>query len=55
MKFELDEYHRGVTDDELIAHLKRVALELNKKAISCTDNDERGKYGTTTYIQRFGS
>jgi hypothetical protein len=25
MKFELDEYHRGVTDEELVAELQRVA------------------------------
>lgn len=30
MKFELEEYHRGITDDELLADLKRVALEFNR-------------------------
>jgi len=55
MKFELVEYHRGIKDEELIADLKRIALELKKTAISRADNDERGKYGTTTYIRRFGS
>lgn len=55
MKFELDEYHRGVTDEELITELQRVASELGKKAVSRADNDERGKFGTTTYIRRFGS
>jgi hypothetical protein len=55
MKFELDEYHRGISDDELIAELKRVASLLNKTALNRTDNDDHGKYGTTTYIRRFGS
>jgi 5-methylcytosine-specific restriction endonuclease McrA len=55
MKFELDEYHRGITDEELLTELRRIALELDKKAISRADNDERGKFGTTTYIRRFGS
>lgn len=55
MKFELEEYHRGVTDEELIGELKRVATELGKNAVSRAENDERGKYGTTTYIRRFGS
>jgi len=55
MRFELDEYHRGVKDEELLAELQRVASELNKKAITRADNDDRGKYGTTTYIRRFGS
>ncbi|MEK7076539.1 MAG: hypothetical protein AAB941_02670 [Patescibacteria group bacterium] len=34
MKFELEDYHHGVTNDELIADLKQIALGLNKKAIS---------------------
>jgi hypothetical protein len=55
VKFELEEYHRGVTDEELIAELKRIALKLNKAAVARTDNDKHGKYGTTTYIRRFGS
>lgn len=55
MKFELEEYHRGITDEELIVELKRIALKLNKTALNRTDNDEQGKYGTTTYIRRFGS
>lgn len=55
MKFELEEYHRGITNQELIADLKRIALKLNKTALNRTDNDEHGKYGTTTYIRRFGS
>jgi hypothetical protein len=55
MKFELEEYHRGITDEELVADLKRVALDLNKTTVSRAENDERGKYGTTTYIRRFGS
>jgi 5-methylcytosine-specific restriction endonuclease McrA len=55
MKFELEEYHRGVTDEELITELQRVALELNKHALTRVENDERGKYGTTTYVRRFGS
>jgi 5-methylcytosine-specific restriction endonuclease McrA len=55
MKFELEEYHRGITDDELITELKRVALKLNKTALNRADNDDHGKYGTTTYIRRFGS
>lgn len=55
MKFELEEYHRGITNEELIAELKRIALKLNKTALNRTDNDEHGKYGTTTYSRRFGS
>jgi hypothetical protein len=55
MKFELEEYHRGVTDEELLADLQRVASELNKTAVTHTEYDERGKYGKTIHIRRFGS
>ena len=55
MKFELEEYHRGITNEELVAELKLIALKLNKVALKRSDNDEHGKYGTTTYIRRFGS
>ncbi len=55
MKFELDEYHRGVTDEDLILELKRVALELNKNSVTQKEFQEKGKYAFTTYIRRFGS
>lgn len=55
MRFTLDEYHRGVTDEELLADLKRVATELNKNSITRDDYKDQGKYGGTTYIRRFGS
>ena len=42
MKFELEEYHRGITEEQLLADLRRVASELNKKAITRADNDDRG-------------
>ena len=55
MKFELEEYHRGITDEELIADLKRIANELNKKFISFSTYNERGKYNSSTLARRFGS
>src|SRR3989344_5577207 len=55
MKFELEEYHRGVTDEELITDLKQVALELNKISITIAEIKERGKYTPNTYIRRFGT
>lgn len=55
MKFELEEYHRGITNGELIADLQRVASELNKTSVTELENKERGKYSTTTHIRRFGS
>ena len=54
MKFELEEYHRGITNEELIAELKRIAVKLNKTSLTRNDNDEHGKYSTSTYYRRFG-
>ena len=55
MKFELEEYHRGITDEELIADLKRVANEFNKKSVSFLRYNERGRYNSSTLARRFGS
>lgn len=55
MKFELEEYHRGITDEELIADLKRVANELSKKSVPLRRYKERGKYNSSTLTRRFGS
>ena len=55
MKFELEEYHRNVFDDELIADLKRVAAELNKQSVTSEEQIERGKFHAMTLIRRFGS
>ena len=41
MKFELDDYHRNISDEELINDLKRIASELNKNSVTRDDNDER--------------
>lgn len=55
MKFELEQYHRGITDEELIADLKRVANGLNKDFVSFQRYKKRGKYDSTTLARRFGS
>ena len=55
MKFELDDYHRNISDEELINDLKRIASELNKNSVTRDDNDERWKYNNSTYTRRFGS
>lgn len=54
-KFELEEYHRNIPDKELIADLKRVASELNQKFVTRAQQDERGKFNSTTFFRRFGS
>ncbi len=34
MKFELDEYHRNITDGDLIEDIKKVSALLNKNSIT---------------------
>ena len=53
MKFELDEHHRNVTDDELLADLQRVAAELSKTTVTRDEQDELGRFHSSTYVRRF--
>ena len=53
--FELEEFHRNVSDDDLIADLVRVSQELNKKQITFRDYNRSGKYHSSTVATRFGS
>lgn len=54
MKFELNNYHRGVSDQELIADLLRIANELNEETVTCDQYDEKGIYSSNTLMKRFG-
>jgi hypothetical protein len=54
MKFELNDYHRGIKDVDLIDDLLRVASELNKKSLSHFEYRDRGKYKAHNFIKRFG-
>ena len=55
MKFELEEYHRNTSDEELIADLRRVADELKKGSATIDEYNERGNYHSATLARRFGS
>lgn len=55
MKYELEEYHRGVSDEELIEDIKRVSNILNGRSVTTTEYDKNGRYNHTTYYRRFGS
>jgi 5-methylcytosine-specific restriction endonuclease McrA len=55
MKFELQPYHRGVSDEEVIADVKRVAAELQKTSLTYDEYKKRGKYSDTLFRRRFGS
>ncbi|MGA2625168.1 MAG: HNH endonuclease [Bacteroidota bacterium] len=55
MKFEIEEYHRNTSDDELIADLKRVALQLSKRSVTIDEYNEHGRFHSTTLTRRFGN
>lgn len=55
MKFELDEYHRNITNEELIEDIKKVSASLSKNSITTDEYDKYGKYNRATYYRRFSS
>mgnify|MGYP000487194547 CR=1 FL=1 len=54
MEFKLNEYHRNIPNEELLADIKRVAKSLNKNPLTQRDYKKQGKYGTNTIRRRFG-
>lgn len=55
MRFELEKFHRNISDEELIKDLKNVAEMLNKPTVTIDEYNEKGKYHNTTLTRRFGS
>ena len=55
MKFELETHHRNTSDEDLIADLKRVAIQLDKDKVTLDEYNDYGKYHSATLTRRFGS
>ncbi|MFA5292936.1 MAG: HNH endonuclease [Phycisphaerae bacterium] len=55
MKFELEDFHRNILDEELINDMKRVAAELKQNTLTTRQYDKHGKYHSQTIISRLGS
>lgn len=55
MKYELEPYHWGVPDEELLADLCRVAAEIDKNRVTFREYNERGRFTASTLAERFGS
>jgi len=51
----LNEYHRDISDEELLDDLRRVAELLNKENLSMPEYQKNGKYHPSTIAHRFGS
>lgn len=54
MKFELNEYRRNISDEELLNNIKYVA-NLIDGSLSMSKYKTIGKYDTSTISRRFGS
>ena len=55
MKFELNEYKQGVTEEELIEDVKRVQAIVGDQYLSISLYEKHGKYSESTFRYRFGS
>ena len=57
MKFELEPFHRNITDSELLLDLQNVdrMLKGQNKTLSFRSYNDVGKYSAATIHQRFGS
>ena len=55
MRFELNEYHRNVSDEDLILDLQRVVTDYNILFLTTDVYKKFGKYSKDTISRRFGS
>ncbi|MHC4267863.1 MAG: homing endonuclease associated repeat-containing protein [Planctomycetota bacterium] len=55
MKFELEPYHRNLSEKELLNDLKEVAKKLNKSSLTQFEYNKNGKFNHKTMHNRFGS
>ena len=55
MKFELNDFHRNTSEEELLDDLKAVSNIINKDTVTMEEYNQYGKYHSTTLTRRFGS
>lgn len=48
IKFELEEFHRNISNEELLADIKRVATKLKQNYVTTRQQNEHGKYHSHT-------
>ena len=54
MDFKLNDYHRNISNEELLSDIIRVAASLGKRSISINEyNNNGGKYHSSTICKRF--
>lgn len=55
MEFILNEYHRNISDEELLSDIIAIATKLQKETVSREEYSKYGKFGRTTIERHFGS
>lgn len=55
MKFELEDYHRGLSDEDLLSELRHCASMLKRSTITMSEYEKIGKVRPSTFQRRFGS
>lgn len=55
MNFELNEYHRNTSDEDLIDDVRNTAIKLNKTTLTGEEYSKYGIYHPSTLTRRFGS
>jgi len=55
MQFEYTDYHKNISDDDLIVDLKATAHKLNTNSLSMKEYDENGTYSSSAVSRRFGT
>jgi 5-methylcytosine-specific restriction endonuclease McrA len=55
MQFILAEYHRDISNNDLLDDIKRISLKLQKNTVTIAEYNEYGKFNSSTLQRRFGS
>ena len=55
MEFKLNDYHRNVSDEEMINDVIATAKRLNKDSITADEYTENGKFNSSSIRRRFGT
>jgi len=55
MEFKLNEYHQGLTDDEILEDIKNVSSQFDGQYLSISAYKQKGKYSESTIRSHFGS
>ena len=54
-KFELNQYNRNISDNELIADIVQVSKKLNQSFVTADEYKKNGRFGLTTVRRKFGT